>query len=219
MIIIKNLISPILRKELKLVLKENFQLNNFLSINTINRKVIYCNKSNVNKYEYLIPLLKNESYSLKSFFRYNNFVEMSIINKPINNIYQEQNNYINIIIPYTSIQNGSEYLYFLNKENNYIYKNNLLNLNKEKIIEYLNKNTKLKYLIDYKFKLFNSSAYSLLKLDDNIIYIESKDTLCKDQYIFNIILSIDNNNYNLNLNQATRFINKNEMCDLVYKYI
>lgn len=221
MLIIKNLISPILRTELKLILKENFQLNNFISMNTINHKIIYSNKWNVNKYEYLISLLKNESYYLKSSFRYYNLVEMSIINKPINyifhNIYQEQKNYINIIIPYVNIQNGPEYLYFLNKENNYIYKNNLLKLNtKEKIIEYFNKNTKLKYLIDYKFKVFNSSAYSLIKLDNNITYIEPKDILCKDQFIFNLVFSIDNVH---NLNQARKYVEEYEYCDLVYKNI
>ena len=79
--VIEKNISEKLKNELVKLKDEN--LPHFNSGNKlINHKLLYCNKWAVNKYEYLVELLKSESPYLKKTFENNTLLQINFINAP-----------------------------------------------------------------------------------------------------------------------------------------
>jgi len=204
--IIKKTISSQLKQELNKILLFNSKYFVY-SPNTINHKLLYCNKWSTNKYKYMIPLLKKESRVLSDAFKYSTLIQMNIINAPPNCSDQcfhidYMGNSTSYFIPYIDINNnnGTEYLHFNNTINNLIYRDNLLELSKKfynnndlsKIIQYFNKYG-LKYSVDYKIKIVNCPAYSLVEMPNYIYHRGQKNKTNKDRFMFNIVFSINDN--------------------------
>ena len=117
-----NLINEL--EKIKLEFLPHFNGGNKL----INHKLLYCNKWEENKYEYLVELLKNECPYLKNIFNKYTLLQVNFINAPPDcNDQLFHIDYlgdsISFFIPLVELSdlNGTEYLYFYDKNNYYKY--------------------------------------------------------------------------------------------------
>jgi hypothetical protein len=175
--------------------------------NLINHKVFYCNKwteeQNKDGLD-MINLLKKECHHLKESFEKNTLIQLNVINAPpdCNNQlfhmdYQCDSNSYFIPLVELSDLNGTEYLYFYNKEYYTKYYKTLLQmsdlyLDKEDINEYLTKTHGLKLNEDFCFKCANSDAYALLYMPYYVYHRGQKNKTNTNRLMVNILFSIEN---------------------------
>ena len=126
--IIKNNISNNLKMELNNILEKNINYFNDNKSKLINHKLLYCNKWKENKYEYLLPLLKNECEHLQTTFDNNTLIQINLINAPPDCNDQlfhidYQGDSFSYFIPFVELSdlNGTEYVHFIDSRNFKIY--------------------------------------------------------------------------------------------------
>jgi len=203
--IIKEKISQGLLDTLNKVYQENSEHFN-QDTKIINHKLLYCNKWDNNKYDYLIPLLKSEDIHLRNTFENNTLLQINIINAPPDcndQIFHidYMGDSLSYFIPFVELNdmNGTEFLYFKNSDNYSIYSKNLLYMSEQyfdrnEIINYLS-NLNLIYNEDFCFKCANSNAFSLIYMNNLIYHRGQKNKTKVKRIMLNILFSI-NNSYN-----------------------
>jgi len=200
--IIEKTVNENLRNELEKLKDAN--LNHFNSgSNLINHKLLYCNKWDENKYEYLVNLLKNECPYLKTTFEKYTLLQINFINAPPDCIDQlfhidYLGDSISFFIPLVELSdlNGTEYLFFYDNDN---YKKHfplMLEMSdkyftKPEAIEYMN-NQGFVYGKDYEFRCANSGPYALIEMPNYVYHRGQKNKTNHNRIMLNILLSINN---------------------------
>ena len=200
--VVKKRISTNLQSELESILQTH--LNHFTTPSKlINHKLLYCNKWEINKYAYLIPLLYAECGELKQDLDKCTLLQINIINAPPDCVDQlfhidYLGDSISYFIPFVELTdlNGTAYLNFIDPHNNLVYYNDLLKmsalyLTQPEIIAYLS-NLKLKEQVDYEFVAANSEAFGLLRMPNYVYHRGQKNKSGKDRLMLNILFSINN---------------------------
>ena len=185
--------------KLRLEMLPHFSSGNKL----INHKLLYCNKWNENKYEYLVDLLKNESPYLKETFEKYTLLQINFINAPPDcNDQLFHIDYlgdsISFFIPLVELSdlNGTEYLYFYDNDNYMKYFPLMLEMSdkyfsKPEAREYM-ESKGFKYGVDYSFKCANSNPYALIEMPNYVYHRGQKNKTGHNRIMLNILLSINN---------------------------
>jgi hypothetical protein len=185
--------------KLRLEMLPHFSSGNKL----INHKLLYCNKWNENKYEYLVDLLKNESPYLKVSFEKYTLLQINFINAPPDcNDQLFHIDYlgdsISFFIPLVELSdlNGTEYLYFYDNDNYMKYFPLMLEMSdkyfsKPEAREYM-ESKGFKYGVDYSFKCANSNPYALIEMPNYVYHRGQKNKTGHNRIMLNILLSINN---------------------------
>ena len=200
--VIEKSISEKLKNELVKLKDEN--LPHFNSGNKlINHKLLYCNKWAVNKYEYLVELLKSESPYLKKTFENNTLLQINFINAPPDcNDQLFHIDYlgdsISFFIPMVELSdlNGTEYLFFYDNENYMKYFPLMLEMsdkyfNKPEAREFMDSKNFV-YGKDYEFRCANSDPYALIEMPNYVYHRGQKNKTNHNRIMLNILLSINN---------------------------
>ena len=200
--VIEKTVSNVLINELEKL--KNVFLPHFNSGNTlINHKLLYCNKWKENKYAYLVDLLKNESPYLKETFEKNTLLQINFINAPPDcNDQLFHIDYlgdsISFFIPLVELSdlNGTEYLFFYDKDNYMKYFTLMLEMSekyftKPEAKEFMNSKGFL-YGTDYEFRCANSNPYSLIEMPNYVYHRGQKNKTDHNRIMLNILLSINN---------------------------
>ena len=169
----------------------------------INHKLLYCNKWEENKYEYLVELLKNECPYLKDTFDKYTLLQVNFINAPPDcNDQLFHIDYlgdsISFFIPLVELSdlNGTEYLYFYDKNNYYKYFPLMLEMSEKyftrlEAIAYME--TKgFSYNVNYCFKCANSDKYALIEMPNYVYHRGQKNKTDHNRIMLNILISINN---------------------------
>lgn len=200
--IIEKSVSSNLINELEKIKKEflpHFNSGNKL----INHKLLYCNKWEENKYSYLVDLLKNECSYLKDTFDKYTLLQINFINAPPDcNDQLFHIDYlgdsISFFIPLVELSdlNGTEYLFFHDKNNYYKYFPLMLEMSDKyftrlEAIAYME--TKgFSYNVDYCFKCANSDKYALIEMPNYVYHRGQKNKTDYNRIMLNILISINN---------------------------
>ena len=200
--IIEKSVSNVLINELEKV-KETI-LPHFNSGNKlINHKLLYCNKWKENKYEYLVDLLKTESSYLKETFEKYTLLQINFINAPPDcNDQLFHIDYlgdsISFFIPLVDLSdlNGTEYLFFYDKDNYIKYFPLMLEMSdkyftKPEAKEFMDSKGFV-YDVDYSFKCANSDKYALLEMPNYVYHRGQKNKTKQNRIMLNILISINN---------------------------
>jgi len=200
--VIEKSISEKLKNELVKLKDEN--LPHFNSGNKlINHKLLYCNKWAVNKYEYLVELLKSESPYLKKTFENNTLLQINFINAPPDcNDQLFHIDYlgdsISFFIPMVELSdlNGTEYLFFYDNENYMKYFPLMLEMSdkyftKPEAREFMDSKDFI-YGKDYEFRCANSDPYALIEMPNYVYHRGQKNKTNHNRIMLNILLSINN---------------------------
>ena len=192
-----NLINEL--EKIKLEFLPHFNGGNKL----INHKLLYCNKWEENKYEYLVELLKNECPYLKDTFDKYTLLQVNFINAPPDcNDQLFHIDYlgdsISFFIPLVELSdlNGTEYLYFYDKNNYYKYFPLMLEMSEKyftrlEAIAYME--TKgFSYNVNYCFKCANSDKYALIEMPNYVYHRGQKNKTDHNRIMLNILISINN---------------------------
>jgi len=200
--VIEKSVSEKLKNELEKL--KDLHLSHFNSGNAlINHKLLYCNKWKENKYEYLVNLLKSESPYLKNTFENNTLLQINFINAPPDCNDQlfhidYMGDSISFFIPMVELSdlNGTEYLFFYNKEN--YMKNFPLMLEmsdkyftRPEAKEYMESKNFI-YGVDYEFRCANSDPYALIEMPNYVYHRGQKNKTNHNRIMLNILLSINN---------------------------
>jgi len=203
--VIKDSITKSLKNTLEKVLEENIDYFNS-SNKLINHRVIYCNKWTEiqnSKYIHLVEMLQNECEHLNDIFKHNTLIQLNILNAPPdcnNQLFHldYMGDSISYFIPFVELSdlNGTEYLYFFDKENYKKYYMYLLEMNSK----YLDRNGAIEYLskvdlikdVDYAFKFANSDAYSLIYMPHYVYHRGQKNKTNRNRLMLNVLFSIEN---------------------------
>ena len=200
--IIEKSVTDVLKNELKKLQTE--QLSHFSSGTTlINHKLLYCNKWAVNKYEYLVDLLKNESPYLKDAFEKYTLLQINFINAPPDCTDQlfhidYLGDSISFFIPLVELSdlNGTEYLFFHDKENYVKYFPLMLEMSDK----YFSRPEAKDYMeskgfqcgVDYEFRCANSDPFALIEMPNYVYHRGQKNKTNHSRMMLNILLSINN---------------------------
>lgn len=200
--VIENCVSNVVINELEKL--KDLHLSHFNSGNQlINHKLLYCNKWSENKYEYLVDLLKNESPYLKTTFENNTLLQINFINAPPDcNDQLFHIDYlgdsISFFIPLVDLSdlNGTQYLFFHDKENYVKYFPLMLEMsdkyfNNPEAKEYMDSKGFI-YGVDYEFKCANSDKYALIEMPNYVYHRGQKNKTKENRIMLNILLSINN---------------------------
>ena len=200
--VIEKSITEKLKNELVKLKDEN--LPHFNSGNSlINHKLLYCNKWAVNKYEYLVELLKSESPYLKKTFDNNTLLQINFINAPPDcNDQLFHIDYlgdsISFFIPMVELSdlNGTEYLFFYDNENYMKYFPLMLEMSdkyftKPEAREFMDSKNFI-YGKDYEFRCANSDPYALIEMPNYVYHRGQKNKTNHNRIMLNILLSINN---------------------------
>ena len=200
--VIENCVSNVLINELEKL--KDLHLPHFNSGNQlINHKLLYCNKWSENKYEYLVDLLKNESPYLKTTFENNTLLQINFINAPPDcNDQLFHIDYlgdsISFFIPLVELSdlNGTQYLFFYDKENYVKYFPLMLEMsdkyfNNPEAKEYMDSKGFI-YGVDYEFRCANSDKYALIEMPNYVYHRGQKNKTNHNRIMLNILLSINN---------------------------
>ena len=200
--VIENCVSNVLINELEKL--KDLHLSHFNSGNQlINHKLLYCNKWSENKYEYLVDLLKNESPYLKTTFENNTLLQINFINAPPDcNDQLFHIDYlgdsISFFIPLVELSdlNGTQYLFFYDKENYVKYFPLMLEMsdkyfNNPEAKEYMDSKGFI-YGVDYEFRCANSDKYALIEMPNYVYHRGQKNKTNHNRIMLNILLSINN---------------------------
>jgi hypothetical protein len=200
--VIEKSVSNVLINELEKV-KETI-LPHFNSGNKlINHKLLYCNKWKENKYEYLVDLLKTESSYLKETFEKYTLLQINFINAPPDcNDQLFHIDYlgdsISFFIPLVDLSdlNGTEYLFFYDKDNYMKYFPLMLEMSdkyftKPEAKEFMDSKGFV-YDVDYSFKCANSDKYALLEMPNYVYHRGQKNKTKQNRIMLNILISINN---------------------------
>jgi hypothetical protein len=186
-------------EKIKLDFMPHFNAGN----NLINHKLLYCNKWNENKYDYLVNLLKNESPYLKETFEKYTLLQINFINAPPDcNDQLFHIDYlgdsISFFIPLVELSdlNGTEYLFFYNNENYMNYFPLMLEMSekyfsKPEAREYMDSKGFI-YGSDYEFRCANSDKYALIEMPNYVYHRGQKNKTGHNRIMLNILLSINN---------------------------
>jgi len=202
--LIVSKVSDDLRKAL-----QNLNLNYFSNStnNLINHRVFYCNKwsEEENKRgEHIVELLKEEGGHLRDSFINHTLIQLNIINAPPDCNTQlfhidYQGDSASYFIPLVELSdlNGTEYLYFFDKNNYTKFYNTLLSmsdnyLDKTEIIEYFTNKYGLKLDVDFTFKCANADPYALLYMPYYVYHRGQKNKTNTNRLMLNILFSIGN---------------------------
>jgi hypothetical protein len=200
--VIEKSVSEKLKNELEKL--KDLHLSHFNSGNAlINHKLLYCNKWKENKYEYLVNLLKSESPYLKNTFENNTLLQINFINAPPDCNDQlfhidYMGDSISFFIPMVELSdlNGTEYLFFYDKEN--YMKNFPLMLEmsdkyftRPEAKEYMESKNFI-YGVDYEFRCANSDPYALIEMPNYVYHRGQKNKTNHNRIMLNILLSINN---------------------------
>ena len=202
-----EIIKPQVSENLKAALK-TINIDYFLksSNNLINHRVFYCNEWTDEQNKVGIPILnalKVECDHLNSRFKTHTLIQINIINAPpdCNNQlfhidYQGDSESYFIPLVELSDLNGTEYLYFYDKENYKLYYESDLYMSdhyysKEEIIDYFT-TLGLKINIDFVFKCANSDPYALLFMPYYVYHRGQKNKTTTNRLMLNILFSIGN---------------------------
>ena len=201
--IIKPQVSANLKTALQTLDIEYFMNS---SNNLINHRVFYCNKWTDEQNKEAQPILnalKVECEHIKNVFTTHTLIQINIINAPpdCNNQlfhidYQGDSESYFIPLVELSDLNGTEYLYFYNKENYKLYYESDLYMSdhyysKEEIIDYFT-TLGLKINIDFVFKCANSDPYALLFMPYYVYHRGQKNKTTTNRLMLNILFSIGN---------------------------
>ena len=201
--IIKNNISNNLKMELNNILEKNINYFNDSNSKLINHKLLYCNKWEENKYEYLLQLLKNECTHLQTTFDNNSLIQINLINAPPDcndQLFHIDYNgdSISYFIPFVELNslNGTEYLEFTDSKlylSHYkiLLEMSSLYLDRNEIISYLSK-LDLVFGSDYRFSCATSEAFALLCMPNYVYHRGQKNKTNKNRIMLNILFSINN---------------------------
>jgi len=200
--VIEKSVSEKLKNELEKL--KDLHLSHFNSGNTlINHKLLYCNKWKENKYEYLVNLLKSESLYLKNTFENNTLLQINFINAPPDCNDQlfhidYMGDSISFFIPMVELSdlNGTEYLFFYNKENYLKYFPLMLEMSDK----YFTRPEAKEYMesknficgVDYEFRCANSDPYALIEMPNYVYHRGQKNKTNHNRIMLNILLSINN---------------------------
>lgn len=200
--LIQSYVSDTLKTALDILNADN--ITHFSSSNPlINHKLLYCNKWKENKYEYLVDLLKNECPHLANTFANNTLVQINFINAPPD--CNEQlfhidylGDSISYFIPLVELSdlNGTEYLYFYDNNNYFVYYTLMLEMSekyftKKEVIEYMNIKG-LYFEKDYCFKCANGPSYSIIEMPNYVYHRGQKNKTGYHRIMLNILFSINN---------------------------
>lgn len=203
-----ELIQTTVSDELKQALQElNLSYFKNSTNNLINHRVFYCNKwsdDENRKGLCVLELLKKECDHLKNSFKNHTLIQLNVINAPPDCNTQlfhidYQGDSASYFIPLVELSdlNGTEYLYFFDKEKYTQFYNILLRmsdnyLDKKEIIEYLSNKYSLKLDIDFTFKCANSDPYALLYMPYYVYHRGQKNKTTTNRLMLNILFSIGN---------------------------
>lgn len=200
--VIENCVSNVVINELEKL--KDLHLPHFSSGNQlINHKLLYCNKWSENKYEYLVDLLKNESPYLKTTFENNTLLQINFINAPPDcNDQLFHIDYlgdsISFFIPLVELSdlNGTQYLFFHDKENYLKYFPLMLEMSDKYFTnpeakEYMDSKGFI-YGVDYEFRCANSDKYALIEMPNYVYHRGQKNKTNHNRIMLNILLSINN---------------------------
>lgn len=203
-----ELIKPQVSTNLKVAL-QTLDIDYFIKSrnNLINHKVFYCNKWTEEQNKYAQPILnalKVECDHLKNLFKTHTLIQINIINAPPdcnNQLFHMdyQGDSESYFIPFVELSNlnGTEYLYFYDKEKYKLYYENELYMSdhyfsKEDIIDYLTNTIGLKINVDFVFKCANSDPYALLFMPYYVYHRGQKNKTSTNRLMLNILFSIGN---------------------------
>ena len=200
--VIEKSVSEKLKNELEKL--KDLHLSHFNSGNAlINHKLLYCNKWKENKYEYLVDLLKSESPYLNNTFENNTLLQINFINAPPDCNDQlfhidYMGDSISFFIPMVELSdlNGTEYLFFYNKENYMKHFPLMLEMSDKYFTrleakEYMESKNFI-YGVDYEFRCANSDPYALIEMPNYVYHRGQKNKTNHNRIMLNILLSINN---------------------------